>query len=374
MITTSILKLALKIAGKILSVIVFLLTILAAYGGKVNPEYFAYPSLLTLTLPYLGGATILLTIIWLCCKKIIFTALGVLTIVICMPTLSQAFPISFPGKPMPGETTFTLMTWNVLHTEDQQNPDLQENRTMQYIINSGVDIVCLQEMLALDGSEIKHYTPALGDSLHKAYPYTAGPPGESDVKVLSKYPVRILPAENVGSNNLKRRFHVFEVNIKGQILHIVNVHLISYSLTSSDREILTDIHNMQSAKTSASKFKATVMQKLTSAFRLRASNARDLRTEINDIPGALIVCGDFNDVPSSWAYRTIRGDDLKDAYAETNFGPTFTYNSHLFLFHIDQILYRGPLKALSVKREGNIKTSDHYPQIATFAFLRQHNP
>ena len=63
-------------------------------------------------------------------------------------------------------------------------------------------------------------------------------------------------------------------------------------------------------------------------------------------------------------------DDLNDAYSETNFGPTFTYNKHLFLFHIDQILYKGDLKALKVER-GSIDTSDHYPLLAEFELTRK---
>ena len=41
----------------------------------------------------------------------------------------------------------------------------------------------------------------------------------------------------------------------------------------------------------------------------------------------------------------------------------------MFYFHIDQILYKGDLKALSV-RKGKIKTSDHYPLLSEFEFTK----
>lgn len=44
-----------------------------------------------------------------------------------------------------------------------------------------------------------------------------------------------------------------------------------------------------------------------------------------------------------------------------------TYNKHLFWFHIDQILYRGAIRPLSVKK-GSLKSSDHYPLTAEFEF------
>lgn len=75
--------------------------------------------------------------------------------------------------------------------------------------------------------------------------------------------------------------------------------------------------------------------------------------------------GDFNDVAGSYAYRTIRSCGLKDAYAQTAFGPTITYNASRFYFHIDQIFYRGNLRAVSIWR-GKSRSSDHYPVSATF--------
>ena len=116
-------------------------------------------------------------------------------------------------------------------------------------------------------------------------------------------------------------------------------------------------------------FKGSIRQKMRKAFRHRAEDAEALRECIDEIPRdvPLIVCGDFNDVPASWCYNMIRGDDLRDAYEETNFGPAITYNLHAFYFHIDQMLYRGPLVALDLT-VNKINTSDHYPLIGEFQF------
>ncbi len=83
-----------------------------------------------------------------------------------------------------------------------------------------------------------------------------------------------------------------------------------------------------------------------------------------------IISGDFNDVAGSWAYRKLIQAGYTDAYAETAFGPTITYNQHMFFFHIDQVFFRGRIDTLSVKRL-KLETSDHYPLMAEFAFLPQ---
>ncbi len=100
---------------------------------------------------------------------------------------------------------------------------------------------------------------------------------------------------------------------------------------------MKDMKTVNGAKSSVKELKGAIRSKLSNAFIQRAGNAEELRAAIDEIrPSApLIVCGDFNDVPASWAYNIIKGDDLRDAYAETNFGPTWTYNLHMPLYNND---------------------------------------
>mgnify|MGYP004449285907 FL=1 len=91
-----------------------------------------------------------------------------------------------------------------------------------------------------------------------------------------------------------------------------------------------------------------------------------MRKNIDEISGPVIVCGDFNDTPSSWTYRTIRGSDLADCYCDCGLGHTITYHENRLYFRLDHIFYKGEgLKAIRIER-GNDKFSDHYPLMATF--------
>lgn len=359
-----------RLVMRCVSILVWALTILSAYGGKFNPQYFAIPSILCLALPYLAILSIMLIVFWALMKKFIFTALGVLTIFVIMAPLSRVLPISTSKSAEPGQQTFKIMSWNCLHTDDIQKPDYESNRAVEYMMKSDADIICLAELNGFDKNELKKTTEAERDSLMAKYPYNAGRK-YSDIRVLSKYPVTITD-KALGNDGVQQRFDVFRVDIPGHPIHVIMVHLYSYDLSDEERNIVTEIKSVDTAKSSVKEFKGTVFAKLRNAFRRRAENAERLRETINEITGPLIVCGDFNDVAGSWAYNIILGDDMRDAYPETNFGPTYTYNSHLFLFHIDQMLYRGPLKALSLKI-GKIKTSDHYPLIGTFAFTNGKN-
>lgn len=60
-IISPIIRMILRVA----SIILFFITILASYGGLINPEYLTFPSVLVLALPYLAIATLIAGILWL---------------------------------------------------------------------------------------------------------------------------------------------------------------------------------------------------------------------------------------------------------------------------------------------------------------------
>lgn len=369
-IVSPIIRLLLKIA----SIILFVITLLASFGGMCNPAYLTLPSVLVLALPYLAIATLLTGIAWLFSGRIIMAVLAALTLTACWGTLKDVTPIAFSKNSYNEKNTFRLITFNCLHLADTTQSSRAGNRAINFLVESGADIICLQELHNLeDASEIHHWSRGLIDSLYAAYPYRAGTTA-SDLKVLSKYPVAMkeLKCEDPEDEDYwrsKRRWRLFEVNIDGFILPVVNFHMDSYDLSDSERGVVSDITGVRTAKKSYSEFRHDIFPKLGTAFRSRAKGVKELTGTISDI-SPIIACGDFNDVPGSWAYRKMRKAGFNDAYAETNIGPVNTFNQFLLLFHIDQIFYRGDqLRALDVKRL-KLDTSDHYPMEATFEIIR----
>lgn len=383
-----IVKPVVRIALRIVSIIIFALTIVSAYGGYADTRYVGFLGVMVMALPYLAILTMIITVLWFMAKRWITGGLGIATLVAIWGPLMGAFPLRAERNPSPGAQDFTLLSWNWLHGWDQ-NYDVRwdgngirttnqpENQSLQFILDTDADIVCLQECTAWNDSE-----PPRLDSYRarwdKQYPHSAFEPGK-DNRVFSKYPVRAVPMSTVLDNTLggvpdyisdKRLlqfFSFYEVDVPNHPLLLVNVHLYSPGLTDHERNVVTDIRSVDTAKESASEFKSTIYSKLKFAFQCHREQLSLICDVVRKFQGPTIVCGDFNDVPESYAWRMLVKEGFKDAYAQVGFGPTVTYNKHLFWFHIDQIMYRGPLYPLSV-RKGKIKTSDHYPLIATFEF------
>ncbi len=367
MISKLVVKTIFNIAMKVLSLIVWGILILASYGGYIPPSITSFPSILTLALPYIASVSLVLLLYWIIRRKILFSIAGVGVILICISPLSQAFPISFSKKASGEDQTFRMMTWNILHTEDIRNPDSPGNPALEYIMKSGCDVVCLQEMLSFNNKEIRNYSDALADSLFNVYPYHAGG-WDTDVKILSKYPCTDLIPQHFDASPTRQLFDAFRIEIDGHPVTFVVVHLSSYNMSDKDAGIVKRVIVQNNGlEESLKQYRSTVKEKLAHAFVERNQCSDVLRKYLDTLTGDIIVCGDFNDVPASWAYRKVRGDDFRDAYSETGFGPMFTYNTNLLYFHIDQILYKGDLRPLKVSK-GKIKTSDHYPVIAEFEF------
>lgn len=358
---------------RIASFVLYALTLLAAFGGHISPAFITFPVFFVTAMPYFVIATTIVILLWLACGRWVTAGIGIFTLFLAWSPITTALPLNFSKSPDPGAVTFKVMTYNILHGDDQEKGnDVPGNRSFEYVINSGADIVCLQELNYLEDPNEVHNLAEFRDSLLKAYPFQAGS-FHQDTKVLSKYPIRLLnqeaffgPADNPGDNYW---FSAYKVTIKGRELTLVNMHLISMSLSNEERNIVKDIAKGK-GKEAMGELKGSIMNKFHRNTMYRAELASRVRRAIDKVNGPLIVCGDFNDVPESYCYRILRGDDMHDAYVETSFGPLVTYNRHAFWFHLDQILYRGPLKALSVEK-GRIRSSDHYPLTAEFEFTNQ---
>ncbi|HBI59026.1 MAG: endonuclease/exonuclease/phosphatase family protein [Duncaniella sp.] len=356
--------------------IVAISTVFSAYGGYFDPNHVPVAALALMALPALLIAGLVVAVIdfifWR--KAAILIAVSWL---VSLPPLLVFCPLNIYSPILDeqkNDTTFTVLTYNIIHLWDtrENHEEYDCNPTLQYILDTDADIVNLQEIavadLDPDGWRPKRekVTQAQVDSLKAKYPYRFYKPNIAGF--LSKYPVEAeaLPVQVDSMPNIR----LFKVNINGHLINFYNVHLKSIGLSDDDKQFYRELYDVpadeRQFKHEIKEAKTKLVSKLATAFRDRTREARILRQCIDSVSGAVIVAGDFNDVPGCYAARTIMGNDLHDAYADAAFGPTITYHKNRFYFRIDQILYRGP-EIISIDR-GDCKASDHYPMIATFKF------
>ena len=78
----------------------------------------------------------------------------------------------------------------------------------------------------------------------------------------------------------------------------------------------------------------------------------------------VILCGDFNDTPNSFAYKQL-SEGLNDSFVKGGKGLGKTYNGKFPALRIDYILHSPEIK-LGKFETNKQNLSDHYPLISYF--------
>jgi endonuclease/exonuclease/phosphatase family metal-dependent hydrolase len=95
----------------------------------------------------------------------------------------------------------------------------------------------------------------------------------------------------------------------------------------------------------------------------RSLQADLVRKIINKTPYPYILTGDFNDVPNSYTYFTIKGTDLQDAFLSSGMGVGKTFSYIAPTLRIDYLMTTKDFNILQFNRV--IKNySDHYMLVA----------
>lgn len=177
--------------------------------------------------------------------------------------------------------------------------------------------------------------------------------------IFSKYPISDGKAIHFDQS---RNMTIYaDINVNGTLIRVFNTHLESIGFMDNDLKVLDSLDFRMSE--SQKRGLKNISNKLTRALRTRANQAEALALHIAESPYPVIVCGDFNDIPVSYVYRTMRGE-LKDAFTESGLGFGGTYNGRLPSFRIDYIFHDPEFQSYDFKKY-HVKYSDHFPITAT---------
>ena len=271
------------------------------------------------------------------------------------------FNIHFSDNYTKTKEDLKVMTFNVCefnHTDGTNHEEYMQ-KTFTMIKNENPDIICFQDYsLPFEG---KFSETGLQKLLKLPYAATRNYSIYSDnisvngVGILSRYPIIASQPIAVDSGYTCL---AADILYRNQKIRIISIHLQSYALYKDEKVILSaprsftqfDEHRIQ-------KDSRRIAWKLRWALRHRAPEARKVAEFVRSAPFPIILCGDFNDTPASYVYRTI-SKTLEDPFLTNGSGIAKTYNESKYPFRIDYILHSKQFKSLDF----NIiptKLSDH---------------
>lgn len=352
-----------KWTAALINIVLVILFVASAWGGIVNPNTSVIAAGMALMFPIF----LVLMLVALVANLIWFRKMAVVNIIallLCGGQVLNYCPINLPKseESVSRGNLLKVLSFNVFGFKVYGSDHKEStNPTLDYILNADADIVLLQEA---DGLTLPHMVGIPGSQCQKLdsiYPY-------HDITyrgmaIYSKYPVDVVPirVRDKAQLDLCR----YDVTLPdSRVVHLFNVHMQSIGLTAEDKQLYVEMTSGE-APADAKKIRSGLLSKLAAAFRLRAKQAHEIREALDSVDGDVILAGDFNDVPGSYACLTVKGDDMADAYRESALWPAITYHANRFYFRIDHIFYRGGLDAIRTQR-GDCYSSDHYPLLTTF--------
>ena len=348
-----------------------ILFLLGCYGYLLNPKYFWPIGFLTLTAFYFLLILIAFIIFWLFIKPK-RALISIVAILLAFKPLSNivSFHLSNSFTKEKPANTLRILNWNVAQfniMEDKQHPEVK-SQMLNTINEYEPDIACFQEMVAED-STVKnhgHVDEFLEKLNYKNYFYSYNVKEDFwgyahfGIIIFSKYPIVNKQTVSFYPNDYNSIFQYADVVKGDDTIRVFNIHLQSLRFSKENLKYIETPTVEDEEK--ALKESKNIIAKFKKGFLKRQVQADRIRTEIDKSPYPVIVTGDFNDVPNSYAYHTI-GGNMNNAFVEKGSGLGRTFSGISPVLRIDNIFVDTKMNVLQynlVKK----KLSDHFPIMA----------
>lgn len=357
----------------------------------IPPGRFGIPTLLGLAFPWLVLASAALGIVYLFFFKkrcLIFFAAILLNIhnlglLVRLPHNDRTRRDDNRMTSATRPSEFKVLSYNVClfgYYARQDDRNERKDRIAAYIGVEEADVLCLQEYYeskdqrfrvreTLRKAGYRHHTRLLenarfyfGNAIFSRFPILRQDtvPGLSPIDAL--YADLQLPG--------------------GDTLRVYTFHLASLRFDEHDKALYHELLNKPLDESVSYKAEAgKIARKVSRAARIHAGQVRQIKAHAAACPYRVLICGDMNENPVSYAYRTL-AKGLKDAFMERGVGLGRTYSGFFPAYRIDYIFCRAALDPATGKvsdetdarldtrhfEVGAVDYSDHRPITAVINF------
>lgn len=347
-------------------VFLLLLTYISPY---IPPQVFWPLSVFGLAYPILLLLNVLFIVFWLLLvnKNLIFSLLA---IGIGWSTLNNHFQLKGSDE-QTVEQGLKVLSFNVknLSNNNEKYADIKiRSSILNYLEEQDAHLICLQEFQSYPSegiNTIKQFKQLLG------MPYSAETRYVPNSKfkfvdlmtIFSKYPI-------IKQQELRYQDKCFaliaDISYEKDTIRLFNIHLESNHFARNEYEIFSSPEVGLNEETGGQV--AILLDKLARFSKVRNIQVNRIHEMIKKSPHPIIICGDFNDTPASYAYQKL-AKNLNDAFVEKGKGYGNTYNGKLPAMRIDYIL-SDTLFQVHQFEIGKINMSDHYPVISTLSLKK----
>lgn len=356
----------------LLNGIAMLLLILAYTSYHVRPSFIPYIAFAGLAYPYILLSNLAFILFWLLSRPR-YAILPAILVLAGWNHIGRLMQLS--GTDVDENTTgkIKVLSYNLQNflkintsTTKYLNDFRNEDDIIRFLQTENAGIVCLQEMLH-DRESKKKFAEKMAVSLncphyHYVNYFTTNEKILDAIATFSRYP--ILNKGDLAYDD--KSIGIFtDLNLGRDTVRVYNLHLASIHFKQEDYEFWSEIANNREQE-NFTVGTGKILTKMQAAFLKRAGQSDYLAEHMENSPYPVIICGDFNDTPSSFTYNRL-SRDKKDAFVMSGSGFGNTYAGEFFpAFRIDYILYEKPYRSAGFKRH-KVPYSDHYP-VTTYLY------
>jgi len=372
---------------KLIIIPLFLVNCIAALGlfvaflaQFIPPTLFSFSAFCGLGFIYILAMNAIFVVLWLP-LKFPYTLISLSLILLNVGNIDKHFQLKGAEKPQACVNCIKVMSYNVklfglYDTEDKKLRQKKKNEILHFIHQEQPEIVCFQEYFYDKSGKLNFNTTdtllkilKLKEKNYHFEYFTAtrddfyyGFATFSKSKIIGKGIVE-MPDSTVIATYI-------DFKNKNDTLRVYNCHLASVHFENEDYEIGKQLKINPMNDPKWQKKVKILYKKLELAYRIRKNEVKALKQHLDKSPHFIILCGDLNDSPASFAYNKIV-DKLNDSFRESGIGMGETYLGETFpKFRIDYILHDKAYKSYGHTVCTDISVSDHYPVYTWISLLR----
>lgn len=342
------------------NVIVVLIMLLCAWAGYVSPVRHPICEVISLGFPIPLVVNLLFLVFWLVFAAR-FALIPLVGLLLCFNSVRDYCPLNIPDDK--SESQLKVMSFNLNNYNGNTAPDSDYTSITNYIIESGADIVCMQE------SQIgkKRLAEVITSMVKDIYPYRREDrkPGHVKQAFYSKYPIRWakdIPFENdpkMAKNTGKNASMVYCLDMGEDSLLVFNCHFASQGFDFEEKSEFQDFVDRKTDHIN----ERSLISKITTSGKIRALQADFIsRTLKKHADASVVLCGDFNSSPTSYAHYTI-AKCLTDCYRKKGNGVGYSFDHYGMHVRIDHIFCSDDWEPVGCEIDRNFTVSDHLPVI-----------
>ena len=271
------------------------------------------------------------------------------------PSFSRVFSVGLSKPDVAlSENSFEVTTFNVRRLDEFEwlNGDQTRQDIATWLAEQPDGIWCFQEFPKRGKATLR----SAGFSWLKPRRRLFTWPREAGPALASSYPVKdwttyMFEDEDAGQGRVLQA----DVETPAGLVRVFNVHLQSLHFDHADYDAVEEGPSREQG--------ARLWGLITDASKARALQAQELVRRMEESPYPVIVAGDFNDTPMSYAMHALRGSRAEDTFVAASFGPGGTHLGAIPGLRIDGILADTTLQCVSHHTHG-VVMSDHRPVTA----------